>query len=178
MSASGYVRCLSRGWGGERIVGRGSVRVPADLAAFVARDGSERVGVLTYVVEGDGAEIVTLDALREGSGVGRSLPEAFVATARSAQVRRLLVMTTNDNLRAPGLYQRAGFCLIALRPGAVDLARQTKLRSPSRASRNPIHDELDLALELQDAEPQGTVRPAGGSGYGTEGQRFESSRAH
>ena len=36
----------------------------------------ERVGVATYVVEDGRAELVTLDALREGAGVGRRLIEA------------------------------------------------------------------------------------------------------
>jgi len=92
---------------------------------------------------------VTLDALVPCRGVGRALIEAVAATARTAGARRLRVMTTNDNLRALRLYQRAGFRLEALRPGAVGAARDRKPSIPlSGAEGIPIRDEIDLVLEL------------------------------
>jgi ribosomal protein S18 acetylase RimI-like enzyme len=95
-------------WGGELIVGRGRVRQLSELQALVAWDGEERLGVATYVVEDGRAELVTLDALRDGAGVGRRLTEAVAEAARAQGARELVVMTTNDNLRALRLYRRAG----------------------------------------------------------------------
>ena len=73
--------------------------------------GDERVGVLTYRIDVDVCEIVTLNAFREGVGVGRALIEAVTARARAAGASTLLVMTTNDNVGALRFYQRAGFRL-------------------------------------------------------------------
>jgi ribosomal protein S18 acetylase RimI-like enzyme len=145
---------LRERWGDEIVVGRGRVRYPAELPALVAVDDSGvRVGLASYEVEGTTAEVVTIDALRTGAGVGRRLLDAVAEAARAAGARRLLVMTTNDNLVALRFYQRAGLRLAALRPGAVDEARSLK---PSIATTGrdgiPIRDEIDLVLALDASE--------------------------
>jgi ribosomal protein S18 acetylase RimI-like enzyme len=53
--------------------------------------------------------------------------------------------TTNDNVDALRFYQRRGFRLAALRPGAVDEARRIKPEIPQVGEHGiPLHDELDL----------------------------------
>jgi ribosomal protein S18 acetylase RimI-like enzyme len=59
------------------------------------------------------------------------------------------VTTTNDNTRALRFYQRAGFDLTALRPGAVAEARKSKPEIPEVGEDGiPIRDELELTMEL------------------------------
>ena len=70
-----------------------------------------------YLIEDDECELVTLDALTVGGGIGGALVEALADTARAAGCRRLHVITTNDNLPALRLYQRHGFVLVAVHPG-------------------------------------------------------------
>jgi ribosomal protein S18 acetylase RimI-like enzyme len=84
-----------------------------------------------------------------GVGAGAALVEAVALAARAAGAERLIVMTTNDNLTALRLYQRAGFRLAALRPGAVDEARRRK-PSISHIGEHgiPLRDELDLERDL------------------------------
>ena len=89
----------------------------------------------TYTVDGDTAELMTIDALTPGAGVGGRLLDAVATAARAAGAVRLRVMTTNGNLPALRLYQRTGFRLVELRPGAVDQARSRKLPSRRRATR-------------------------------------------
>jgi GNAT superfamily N-acetyltransferase len=141
---------LRERWAGEVVLGRGLARTPDDLEALVALDeDGTRVGFATYVVEGETAELVTIDALRRGAGVGSALLAAVKRVAREAGCARLLVMTTNDNLNALRFYQRAGFRLVALRPRAVD---EVRLRKPAISLLGehaiPIRDEIDLVLEL------------------------------
>jgi N-acetylglutamate synthase-like GNAT family acetyltransferase len=148
-------------WGDEIMVGRGRVWTLHELPAMVAVDDSgERVGVATYVVEAAVAELVSIDALRTGAGVGRCLLDAIAAAARAAGARQLLVMTTNDNLAALRFYQRNGFRLAELRPGAVDEARTTlKPSIPERGNDGiPLRDEVDLVLELGGSRDQATAR--------------------
>ena len=116
------------------IVGRGRVRQLSELQALAAWDGEERVGVATYAVEDGRAELVTLDALREGADAGRRPIEAEAEAARRQGARELVVKTTNDNQRALRTYQRAGFRLHELRAGAVEEARRCggPRRSPPR----------------------------------------------
>ena len=59
-------------------------------------------------------------------------------------------MTTNDNLAALRFYQRAGFRLLELRPGAVDEARAVLKPSIPETGNDgiPLRDEIDLVREL------------------------------
>jgi ribosomal protein S18 acetylase RimI-like enzyme len=142
---------LRERWGDDIVVGHGRAIDPAQLPALVAVDESgERIGIATYDVDGTTAELVTIDAMRTGAGVGRRLLDAVAEAARAAGAARLIVMTTNDNLTALRLYQRAGFRLAALRPGAVDEARALKPSIPATGGDGiPIRDELDLVLDLR-----------------------------
>lgn len=114
--------------------------------ALADPDG-EVVGLLTYLVSGDVADIVTINAFA-GGGIGAALVEALTGEV-GAVAARLRVTTTNDNTRALRFYQRAGFRLTALRPGAVDEARKIKPGIPVIGNDGiPIRDELELVMEL------------------------------
>jgi N-acetylglutamate synthase-like GNAT family acetyltransferase len=129
------------------------VWTPHELPGVVAIDESGgRLGLATYVVEGAVAELVSIDALRPSAGIGRQLVEAVVAATRAAGAERLFVMTTNDNLLALRFYQRTGFRLAEMRPGAVDEARaRLKPSIPTIGNDGiPIRDEIDLVLDLSE----------------------------
>ena len=56
---------------------------------------------------------------------------------------------TNDNVDALRFYQRRGFRLAELRPGAVDRSRQEKPQIPRTGDYGiPLHDEIDLTLRV------------------------------
>jgi ribosomal protein S18 acetylase RimI-like enzyme len=96
-------------WGSEIMVARGRVIRPKEHPGFVAEDGRQRLGLVTYRI-GDGeCEIVTIDCVVEGRGVGTALIDAVTAQARAAGCRRVWLITTNDNLNALRFYQGRGF---------------------------------------------------------------------
>jgi len=122
---------------------------PAELPGFAAFEGDECVGLVTYELDGKACEIVTIDALREGEGIGTALLEAVVEAAREAGCERVQLLTTNNNLRALAFYQKRGFHLVALRPGEIDEQRKVKPSIPEVDSAGlPIRDELHLELSL------------------------------
>src|SRR5689334_10763467 len=82
-------------------------------------------GVLTYDIVGAECEILTLHAAAQWGGAGTALVDAVRTIAARAGCRTLWVLTTNDNVDGLRFYQRRGFRLSALRPGAVDEARRT-----------------------------------------------------
>jgi ribosomal protein S18 acetylase RimI-like enzyme len=127
-------------WGSEIVVAHGVVYRPADLEGFVALDGGRSVGLLTYALESEACEIVTIDALQEGRGVGTALVEA----ARGLGSSRLWLITTNDNVVAQRFYERTGFRLVAVHEGAVARSRELKPEiSETGANGVPIRDELE-----------------------------------
>jgi ribosomal protein S18 acetylase RimI-like enzyme len=145
-------RLIVERWGGPLVVGRGRSWNPLELPGFAAFDGDRCIGVVTYELDGDACEIVTIDALEEGRGVGTALMDAVVEAARAACCERIRLVTTNNNLRALAFYQKRGFRLVALVPGAVDEARRVKASIPAEDSTGlPIRDELHLELPLDRA---------------------------
>ena len=64
-------------------------------------------------------------AAAQWGGAGTALVDAVRGVAARAGCRTLWVLTTNDNVDGLRFYQRRGFRLSALRPGAVDESRRT-----------------------------------------------------
>ncbi len=130
------------------IVSNGRTHDAASLPALIAESNGSPVGLLTYTFRSDGLEVISLDALREGLGAGSALLERATAIATALGCRRIWLVTSNDNLDALGFYQRRGFTLSALRPGAVDVARRTKPGIPTDTGGIAVRDEIELQRVL------------------------------
>jgi GNAT superfamily N-acetyltransferase len=136
-------------WGGDFMVVHGSIYRPDQLEGFIAEEDAQWVGLVTYRVEGAACEIISLDSLREGQGIGTQLIEQVASEARRAGCARLFLVTTNDNLEALEFYQKRGFVLAAIRRGAVDEARRIKPGIPSIGLHGiPLRDEIELERPL------------------------------
>lgn len=136
-------------WGAETVVGHGEEMRPHEHAGFVAVDGDVVAGLITYRILGDACEVITIDSLRQGQGIGTQLMAAVVDAARACGCRRVWLMTTNDNVRALAFYQKRGFVLVALHRNAVTESRKIKPGIPLIADNGiPIRDELELELRM------------------------------
>ena len=139
-----------RTWHAESVVGHDEAMYPARHPGFVALRDGEIVGHVSYRGEGGRCEIVSIDAQPQHAGIGSMLLGAAIRAAREEGYTVLWLTTTNDNLDAIRFYQRRGFRLSALRPGAVDRAREAlKPEIPEVGSYGiRMSDELDLELDL------------------------------
>jgi GNAT superfamily N-acetyltransferase len=136
-------------WGSELVAVHGTVLRPAEFPGFIAERSRRVVGLLTYQLLGDILEIVTLNAIDRRVGIGTRLIEAAAGMARQFRCHEVRLTTTNDNIDALRFYQRRGFRLAELRPGAVDRSRQEKPQIPRVGDYGiPLHDEIDLALRV------------------------------
>lgn len=136
-------------WGAEKIVSRGQVHQAGLLPGFAYVRRGEICGLVTYRIEGRECEIVTLDSLHRGRGVGTALVHQVVAAAQARGCRRIWLVTTNDNLLALGFYQKRGFDLAALHRNAVDRSRELKPEIPLTGLGGiPVRHELELELLL------------------------------
>ena len=106
-------------WGGTTVVTRGQIHDLPRFPGFVALDGDERMGLALYRIADDECELVSLDSLREGIGVGSALLAVAADAAHGAGCRRLWLITTNDNTHALRFHQRRGLRLVAIHPDAV-----------------------------------------------------------
>lgn len=118
------------------------------LPGSVAERKRRPVGLLTYRRENAECELAFVMALEPHRGVGTTLLDALREAV--ADCARIWLVTTNDNLEALRFYQRRGFVLSALRPGAVDDSRR-RLKPQISASGKfgiPLRDEIELELRL------------------------------
>jgi len=136
-------------WGSNRVVSKGRVFDPSELEGFAAVADENVVGLVTFRVERDECEVVTLNSLSEGTGTGSSLLNAVRDTAIKARCRRLWLITTNDNLSALRFYQKWGLRITAIYPNALERSRMLKPEIPLLGKEGiPIRDEIELEMIL------------------------------
>jgi ribosomal protein S18 acetylase RimI-like enzyme len=136
-------------WGAEMVISRGEMYYPVELPGFVALLGSEKVGLITYAIEGDSCQIVTINSMRPSSGVGSAMIEAVKEVAQQAGCRRLWLITTNDNMNALRFYQKRGFVLVAVHRNALELWRKLKPSIPLLGYDDiPLRDEIEMEMIL------------------------------
>jgi GNAT superfamily N-acetyltransferase len=133
-----------------RVARLGELLHPLRHPALLALDDGRIVAVATYVARSDAVEILTLHSDRRWSGIGTDLVAAVEEVAVSRGCRRLWLVTTNDNVDALRFYQRRGFRMAALHPGAVDRSRaELKPEIPAVGEHGiALHDELVLDKPL------------------------------
>ena len=136
-------------WGSNRVVSKGRMFDPSELEGFAAVADEKVVGLVTFRVQGDECEVVTINSLSEGTGTGSSLLNAVRDTAIKARCRRLWLITTNDNLSALRFYQKWGLRITAIYPNALERSRMLKPEIPLLGKEGiPIRDEIELEMIL------------------------------
>ena len=142
-------RVITQWWGSTDVVTRGKLLSVTTLPGFLAVLKEKPVGVVTYKITGRECEIVTLNSLRRAKGIGARLLDEVKKVALSSRCKRLLVITTNDNMRALRFYQRQGFFLVAVHRNALKRSRLLKKEIPLIGQDGiPLRDELELEILL------------------------------
>jgi ribosomal protein S18 acetylase RimI-like enzyme len=140
---------LTESWGSTISVTRGRLYDATRLPGFVARYNQERTGLVTYRIEEEACEIVTMNSLLEGRGIGSALVEAVIKVAVNASCKRIWLITTNDNLTALRFWQKRGFSLVAVHRNAIEESRRLKPEMPLKGEHGiPIKDEIELEMCL------------------------------
>ena len=132
-------------WGGDFIVSRGKVHKSDNLEGFITEEKGEKVGLVTFNIENNKMEIVTIDSLSPGRGIGALLLKEVIKMAKEKNVKRIWLITTNDNLNALKFYQKNDFHLVKIYPGAIAESRKIKPQIPEIGEDGiPIRDEIEL----------------------------------
>ena len=137
-------------WAGPMLAVNGKLWDTRSMAGYAAIDGNHQiVGYLLYIVRDKECEIMVLESLRENAGIGTTLIERMKAFANEHGMKKVVVMTTNDNIRAIRFYQKRGFTLRALRSNALETSRKLKPEIPLIGSDGiPLRDELEFEIEV------------------------------
>jgi len=136
-------------FGGDFVVSRSEVHDPHKLEGFIATEGTERIGLITYDIVDDACELVTIDALCQYIGVGTMLLEKVEQVARDAGCERLWTITTNDRIDAQRFFQKRGFVISDVRLGVMTKIRLLKPNVPRLGDYGlPVRDEIEFQKDL------------------------------
>lgn len=140
---------LKEHWGSVNSVSRGIIYDASKLHGFVADRNAEIVGLATYNIDDRGCEIVTLNSLREGIGIGTGLIEKVKIKAVDKGCHRLWLITTNDNNQAQEFYIKRGFRIAAVHKDAIAESRKLKPEIPLYGFGGiAITDEIEMEILL------------------------------
>jgi len=69
-------------WGSDFIVSRGKIQKPENLEGIIAEENGEKLGLATVNAENNEMELVTLDSLKPGRGIGTILLNEVINMAK------------------------------------------------------------------------------------------------
>jgi 2-oxo-4-hydroxy-4-carboxy--5-ureidoimidazoline (OHCU) decarboxylase len=130
----------------------GEVLDPLTFDGLVAELDGKPVGLATLAPSpDDGLEVLTLHAALPGMGVGTRLLDAARVAAARRGLRRMWLVTTNDNLDAIRFYLRHGMHVARVHVGAVTRDRRLKpsISAVNRDNGIPITDLVEFAVNPQ-----------------------------
>ena len=141
---------IEQHWRSKMVMSTGKPYYPHEQNGLIEWRDGRIVGLLTWIREGDDVQLLTLNSVLEGQGIGSALMLIAIEEARRDAVRKIWLTTTNDNVPAIAFYQRLGFRLTGVNVGVVDEARKIKPQIPETGYKGiPIHDEIVLELDLK-----------------------------
>ncbi len=126
----GVNEILKKEWNCPPSVSRGVALDTTVLPGFISVVDAKINGVITYNIEGNDCEIVTLNSLEENKGIGTKLINAVLAVAKEHKCNRVWLITTNDDINAIRFYQKKGLDLVAAYINAMDISRKIKPSIP------------------------------------------------
>lgn len=143
------VDLLMKRWTSTEQLLDGEMVDASKLPGYLALDEGRLVGMITLIKRAREWEILTLDSLQRWGGVGTLLLDAAVDAARSVDIERIMVRTSNDNLDAFRFYQRRGFRLEKVVQGVIDEERKLKPEIPVTGLHGiPLRDEVIFGRDL------------------------------
>jgi len=136
-------------WGSPEMVVSSGVYDCSELDGFTIFNEGKIIGLITYIIKGKECEIISLDSMEEGKGIGTLLVHEVENIAIKKNCELVKLVTTNDNLLALKFYQKRGFVLSQVLNNAVDHARKLKPGIPLIGNDGiPIRDEIELIKAL------------------------------
>lgn len=128
---------------------RGEIVDMTKVEGIIAHEENEIVGLLSYRILDDILEILSLYSLLEKRGIGTELINAAIQIAKFENCKRIILITTNDNINAIRFYQKRGFDMVRIYRNALDVSRKLKPEIPLIGENDiPLKHEIEFELLL------------------------------
>ena len=136
-------------WYSAKMIVRGKEIDMTTTEGFFVLEDKKIIGLITYVVYDDILEVMSLDSLRENQGIGTELLQTVIKEAKSLACKKIVLITTNDNINALRFYQKRGFDMVHLFHNALDISRKIKPEIPLVGDNSiPLKHEIEFEMVL------------------------------
>ena len=148
--AGWILQTLKEEWSGP-LVERADEFVDASrLPALIAEFEGQKIGLATLIFAQNHVEVITINAFRQGVGVGTALLARTDEEALRRGLNEVRLFTTNDKLDALGFYQKRGYRIWEIHRDTMTRARKLKPEIPVRAENGIlIADEIEMRKTLR-----------------------------
>lgn len=137
-------------WYTTKMIVRGKEIDMTDTEGFYVLECDEIVALITYIIYEDSMEIMSLDSLNENNGIGTLLLEQVVEEAKKSGCKKIVLITTNDNINAIRFYQKRGFDMANLFRNAMEVSRRMKPEIPLIGDNSiPLRHEIEFEMVLK-----------------------------
>ena len=136
-------------WFTTKMIIRGNEIDMTTVEGIFALEGGKIIGLITYILNDETLEITSLDSLCENKGIGTALLTKVVDEAKVRNCKRIVLITTNDNINAMRFYQKRGFDMACLYRNALDSSRKLKPEIPLIGENGiPLKHEIEFEMLL------------------------------
>lgn len=136
-------------WYSLKMIIRGKEIDMASVDGFCVLDKYAIVGLITYLINEENSvmEITSLDSLKENQGIGTILINRVIEEAKKIRCKKIVLITTNDNINALRFYQKRGFDMVHLFHNALEVSRKLKPEIPVIGQNSiPLMHEIEFEM--------------------------------
>lgn len=140
---------IMRQWYSTKMIIRGKEIDMTTVDGIIVTENDAITGLITYIFYGNICEIISLDSLLESQGIGTTLVNKVILIAKDHNCRKVVLITTNDNINAIRFYQKRGFDMVHLYHNALDISRKLKPEIPLLGDNNiPLKHEIEFEFVI------------------------------
>lgn len=140
-------------WYSTKIIVRGKEIDISTADGIMVEENDEIKGLVTYILNHEICEIMSLDSIDESRGIGTTLVNKVIDIAREHGCKKIVLITTNDNINAIRFYQKRGLDMVQIYHNALDISRKLKPEIPLIGDNNiPLKHEIEFEMILSEKE--------------------------
>ena len=139
-------------WGSFYIASKGKLTNASEISRVLVKNKKgEILGLATFLIstKDNSCELVSINAKEGGKGIGTKLINKVEEEVKKRKVKKVWLVTTNDNYEAAIFYIKKGYRLVKVHKDALDISRKLKPQIPLKGKHNIfLQDEWEFEKTL------------------------------
>jgi len=136
---------LKENWGSSILISRRKKYESSSLDGFIAENNEDKLGMCLYRIANNECEIIVFEAFEQQKGIGTALLNTLIEKCSNSKLKRIWLITTNDNIDALRYYQKHGFEIVCIYRHEIEHSRKMKPEIPIIGNHGiKINDEIEM----------------------------------